>query len=457
MILLSDFIIADIRTTVFVVLLTLTPLCWTLFPSLSYILRWSISNIRLQILLLLRKNAANSKNTNDDSDDYYKVSGIYIHPVKSMRAISLSESMINQKGLIDDRRFMVVYEVPLPAYKTKWESGDTTHRFLTQRQCPSLATISATITKTKTTKASTKIEKDDGNVLVLEKWSISSSSSTTTTSLIKSNDANYGNDDGGNSDKSSTSTTARIRIPLNHNRQPQQTYLAGIWDDIVIVEDMGDDAAAFVQRSIDADDEFSCNRKIVRLVSQPTTTTNYRYSKQRLRVPPVGRDDRNYIPDYAKTWNGSALGKPTLTDGFPILIASEASLDDVNRKLIASGKDCIPMSRFRPNIVIRGKSLKPFEEDTWKIVLIGEILFGIVKACPRCKQSCTDQTTGQVSPDNEPVKTMKSFRRAKVNQPDGGSVFFAQNAIPLGRMEGRTINVGDVVTVIQRGDPVYID
>ncbi|OEU22144.1 MOSC-domain-containing protein [Fragilariopsis cylindrus CCMP1102] len=362
--LLSDLITNDLRTAIAVVVLTTS------------------------LLLNLAKNNATStsdnNNNNDDGDCCIaKVSGIYIHPVKSMRSISLLESTINleKRCLTDDRRFMVVYELPLPVYKKKWELNDTTHRFLTQRQCPSLATISATI--------------DVDDFLILEKQSF----------------------------------------------PHEQTYLAGLWDNVVVVEDLGDDAASFIQRIVDDDDEFSStNRKIVvRLVSQPR------------------RDNRNYIPDYAKTWNGSKLGLTSLTDGFPILIASESSLDELNKRLIASGKDSIPMSRFRPNIVIQGGNLlQPFEEDKWKIILIGDIVFAIVKACPRCKQSCTDQITGKVSP--EPVEIMKSFRQCtSSSDDDGGAVFFAQNAIPIGRIEGRSIKVGDTVKVLERGDPVYID
>ena len=114
------------------------------------------------------------------------------------------------------------------------------------------------------------------------------------------------------------------------------------------------------------------------------------------------------------------------------------------------------MSRFRPNIVVKGKSLQPFEEDRWKVIVIGTTVFAIVKACPRCKQSCTDQVTGTVSPQMEPLTTMASFRRSLGDQPTNGDVFFAQNAIPIGTLEGKTIKVGDPIEVLERGDPVYI-
>jgi len=365
------------------------------FPTIVRVLRWAASSLRLKLLLLRSNN-----------DDGISVSGLFVHPVKSLQSISLQESTLDRKGLKDDRRFMVVYELALPVYRTKWEKGDTTHRFLTQRQCPSLATISATIE-----------ESNAERVLVLEQ-------------KVK----------GGK----------KLEIPLGKTSRTKQTYLAGIWDDVVAVDDMGDEAAAFVEAIASVDGELSaCSdaKTIVRLVTES--------SQSSILTPAKGFDDRSYVPSYAKTWKGGYLGKPTLTDGFPILIASENSLNLLNEKLVAANKKTIPMSRFRPNIVLKGKSLKPFEEDTWKVIVIGNTIFAIVKACPRCKQSCTDQATGVVN--SEPLAIMASFRRSSGDSPSNGSVFFAQNAIPIGRLDDKTIKVGDSVRILERGDPVYID
>jgi uncharacterized protein YcbX len=126
-------------------------------------------------------------------------------------------------------------------------------------------------------------------------------------------------------------------------------------------------------------------------------------------------------------------------------------LDALNETLVKQGKETILMSRFRPNIVITGTTA--FEEDKWKVIAIGKQLFAIVKACPRCKQSCTDQETGKVH--SEPVETMKSFRALGGDKCE--DVFFAQNAIPLGQVLGNSssVQVGDSVRVLQTGDPVY--
>jgi uncharacterized protein len=147
--------------------------------------------------------------------------------------------------------------------------------------------------------------------------------------------------------------------------------------------------------------------------------------------------------------DGACSGR-SLSDGFPILIANEASLEELNRRLTAKGKEPLQMSNFRPNIVVSGA--KPFEEDNWKVIRIGSSIFHIVKACTRCKQSCTDQITGKVG--EEPLETLAEFRTMTNNMQQ---IYFAQNVLAAPSSIGNTITVGTNVEVLQRGDPVFRD
>ncbi|CAJ1924624.1 unnamed protein product [Cylindrotheca closterium] len=311
------------------------------------------------------------------------VTGVFIHPVKSLRAVSLPQAQLDYKGFHGDRRFMVCYPAP------RWQ-GDTRHRFLTQRQCPSLATVVA------------KLDEDS---LVLEC--------------------------GDQSIEIFTEVEAGSK---------RRTFDAGIWDDQVAVEDMGNEAAKFLQAIVDADEDCRSGDE----GDSPASKSLF----QKVRLVEHCVNDREapakFVPSSAKTWLGKRP-QVSLTDGFPILIACEASLEELNKKLKEAGKDPISMSNFRPNIVIKGTN--PFEEDKWKHISIGDKVFAIVRACSRCKQSCTNQQTGAVS--TEPIEVMKSFRALGENETD---VFFAQNAIPLGT---GTIKVGDEVRIIDRGDPIY--
>jgi uncharacterized protein YcbX len=119
-------------------------------------------------------------------------------------------------------------------------------------------------------------------------------------------------------------------------------------------------------------------------------------------------------------------------DGYPILLASEASLADLNSRMDAP----LPMNRFRPNLVV--DDCAPFAEDTWKRIRIGAVEIAVVKPCARCVVTTIDKETLERS--KEPLKTLATFRK----QPRG--VMFAQNAIPLG--EG-LLETGMPVEVLQ--------
>ena len=123
----------------------------------------------------------------------------------------------------------------------------------------------------------------------------------------------------------------------------------------------------------------------------------------------------------------------SFADGYPVLVASQESLDDLNTRL----ETPLPMNRFRPNLVVAG--CKPFEEDTWKRIRIGEVELALVKPCARCEVTTIDQATA--ARGKEPLKTLATFRRL-----NGSKVMFGMNAIPLN--EGR-LRVGDRVEILE--------
>ena len=119
-------------------------------------------------------------------------------------------------------------------------------------------------------------------------------------------------------------------------------------------------------------------------------------------------------------------------DGYPILIISEASLQDLNSKLDSA----LPMNRFRPNIVLQ--NCEPFAEDTWKRIRIGDVEMALVKPCPRCVVTTIDKET--LEQNKEPIKTLNTYRKQK------GGAMFGMNVIPLneGRLEvGMSVEILD--------------
>jgi len=149
-----------------------------------------------------------------------------------------------------------------------------------------------------------------------------------------------------------------------------------------------------------------------------------RYQLVRMPAPFVRRVD----PEYA-----ASSDRVGFADAFPFLIIAQASLDDLNARLVAQGEVALPMNRFRPNLVIDG--CPPFAEDWWSRVRIGDIGFRVVKPCARCVITTTDQATGHTG--HEPLRTLAGYRRV------GNKVMFGQNACH--DHEG-TLRVGDAVT-----------
>jgi uncharacterized protein len=108
----------------------------------------------------------------------------------------------------------------------------------------------------------------------------------------------------------------------------------------------------------------------------------------------------------------------SFADGFPILIISQASLDDLNQRL----EQPVTMANFRPNIVVSG--CEAYAEDEWHSFEIGNIKLKAVKPCSRCIFTTVDPETGMKNALHEPFNTLKSYRQKQ------GKVFFGQNLIP---------------------------
>jgi uncharacterized protein YcbX len=174
-----------------------------------------------------------------------------------------------------------------------------------------------------------------------------------------------------------------------------------VWTSRVAAVDCGDAAADWLGAFLGA---------AVRLVTMPDDV------------------ERQVDPEYGQP--GDIVG---FADGFPLLLATTASLADLNARLPQS----VPMDRFRPNVVVEGCA--PWEEDDWQRVRIGEVAFRVAKPCGRCSIVTTDQRTGERGV--EPLRALATFRQ------QGSKVNFGQNCIPDA---GGFIAVGDEVQILTR-------
>lgn len=189
------------------------------------------------------------------------------------------------------------------------------------------------------------------------------------------------------------------RFDVAYPTETDHQLTVRVWDDLVTAIDAGDGPANWLSDVL---------KKRCRLVFMPESCFR--------RV------------DGAYASAGESVG---FADGFPLLLISQPSLDNLNERLDVA----VPMNRFRPNLVVSG--CDPFAEDDWQRIRIGALEFDVAKACSRCVMPSIIQETAERDPQINRV--LAGFRRFQ------GQILFGQNL--LYQREGE-ISVGDSVEVL---------
>ena len=155
----------------------------------------------------------------------------------------------------------------------------------------------------------------------------------------------------------------------------------------------------------------------------------------------------------SRQWTGDADGPNQFSDGYPLLVISEASLNLFNDKLAAAGSAAVGMARFRPNIVLGCSTarnavpdphtLLPHDEDRFELMQIatdqGTARVKLVKPCARCPIPNIDPLTALSDPAVGDL--LQTYRKdARV----GGAPSFGMNAIVLGTTD-HLLKVGQSV------------
>jgi len=155
------------------------------------------------------------------------------------------------------------------------------------------------------------------------------------------------------------------------------------------------------------------------------------------KVRLVFLDDPTRRP--VKPGRGAPADRVSFADGYPLLLTNSSSLNVLNDWIAETGSDewPLPMTRFRPNVVIAGAPA--WAEDGWvgRRIRIGDVVFRMPKLCGRCVVPTTDQETGVRG--REPSRTLARYRL--IDQ----ELMFGMNLIPDGTGE---IRVGDDVMIV---------
>jgi hypothetical protein len=282
-----------------------------------------------------------------------RLSGIYVHPIKSCRAISCDTATVSTIGLDGDR---------------VWQVVNDEGRGLTQRQHRVLATVQPDL-------------REDGGLTL-------TAPDRPTIEI-------------GPPGASSTTVKSHFRVPV------------AAWD-------ADDEAAAWFS---------DLTGEAVRLVAM--------VDGQGWRLP----DDLDIFAQNAP-----------FSDAAPVLVTADSSLTWLRDR----ASEPFGMDRFRPNLVVSDTA--PWEEDTWRTFIVGDVELRSAAPWPRCEIPQIDQTSGDRH--REPARVLKrhrwcteaptfagGFRRIL----EGSALFGIGCAISP---PGATVRVGDEVTITATAPPV---
>jgi uncharacterized protein len=164
---------------------------------------------------------------------------------------------------------------------------------------------------------------------------------------------------------------ASLVVPRNRPLASDARRQVSVWKDCVAAHSCGPEAAAWLSDCIGAP---------VELVQASAATQ---------REP-------------AEPWRNGIAAPVNFPDGFPLLVCSSGSLADLNSRM----PEAVPMTRFRPNIVLDGPP--PYAEDELPELHIGAVQLRLVKPCTRCTTTIVDQETGE--PGSNPLPTLRAYR-----------------------------------------------
>ena len=180
-----------------------------------------------------------------------------------------------------------------------------------------------------------------------------------------------------------------------------------VWDDDVAAYDMGDLAAQWFS-------DF---------LGRPLRLVRFDPEQRRLS---------------SRDWTGEIEAENAFADGFPLLVASQAGLDELNRRLAAAGAGAVTLQRFRPNLVLDG--LDANGEDHVDEVSFdtpeGPVRLKLVKPCARCTIPDVDPLSAE---QGHAVGDALAAYRADARMQ--GAITFGMNAVVVEGIE-RTLRVG---------------
>jgi len=200
----------------------------------------------------------------------------------------------------------------------------------------------------------------------------------------------------------------------------EQAMKVSLWDEPIDAWDMGELAAQWFS------DFLGCRARLVRF-------------------------DPQFERPSERRWTGGQTVLNPFSDGFPLMLLSQPSVDGLNERLQAAGP--VDILRFRPNIVLSAGDAQAWgahDEDRADELHIetgqGPIRLKSAKPCTRCEMVEVDPQTAQTG--SAVLPALRAYRRdARVN----GAITFGVNLMVLEGFD-QELAVGQTVRASLRRD-----
>lgn len=200
----------------------------------------------------------------------------------------------------------------------------------------------------------------------------------------------------------------------------EQAMKVSLWDEAIDAWDMGELAAQWFS------DFLGCRARLVRF-------------------------DPQFERPSERRWTGGQTVLNPFSDGFPLMLLSQPSVDELNKRLQSAGP--VDILRFRPNIVLSAGDAQAWgahDEDRADELHIetgkGLIRLKSAKPCTRCEMVEVDPQTAQTG--SAVLPALRAYRRdARVN----GAITFGVNLMVLEGFD-QELAVGQTVRASLRRD-----
>jgi len=188
-------------------------------------------------------------------------------------------------------------------------------------------------------------------------------------------------------------------LPEDFSQEPKDRFVSTeiIGGKVASVWDCGDEAASWISKTLAGKDSG------LRLIYHYSDISQRSHSKL-------------YLRPFGDTMGETHL--PALSNVAPYHVVTQASVDELNSK-IENLKRPLHAVNFRPNIVVKTLSKKPFQEDQWKLLKFGNTILEFSLPGDRCTTVNVNQKTAER--DDVVLKWLKTNRRTLTPEQDAGT------------------------------------